>query len=162
MARTDFEQFIQEEVEKNKGILVPVRAGIIERLLVRKLSCGKMHPNPEDEFCFPDIGPNLGIIQSYVKQFTENIDRNKPLMDEPLYVQKVRPSGYLLLNGHHRWAAAMRLGIKKVPVSIVNGVYESDIRVMLEKSDNEKRATHDLEEVIYRDTGGHDAEKTEL
>ena len=159
MARTEFEDFIQEEIQKNKGVIVPVKASIIERLLVRKLSCKKMHPNPEDEFCFPDIGPNLGIIQSYVSQFRENIEKNKPLMDEPLYVQKVRPSGYLLLNGHHRWAAAMRLGLKKVPVSIVNGVFESDIRVMLENSTHEKRATLDLDEVIFRDKKDPDVEK---
>ena len=162
MAKTEFEQFIQEEVQKNKGVLVPVKAGLIERLVVRKLSCKKMHPNPEDEFCFPDIGPNLGIIQSYVNQFNENIRKNLPLMDEPLYLQKVRPSGYLLLNGHHRWAAALRLGIKKVPVSIVNGVFESDIRVMLENSNHEKRATLDLDEVIFRNAKDPDAEKKHL
>ena len=150
MAGTEFEKFIQDEIQRDKGVLVPVKAGRLERLLVRKVACKKMHPNPEDEFCFPDIGPNLGIIQSYVTQFRTNMDKDLPLMDEPLYLQKVKPSGYLLLNGHHRWAAALRLGIKKVPVSIVNGVFESDIRVMLERSTHEKRATLDLDEVIFQ------------
>lgn len=159
MAKTDIEQFILDEVQKNKGVMVPVRAGLFERLLVRKLSVKRMHPNPEDEFCFPDIGPNLGIISSYVSQFKENIDRNKPLMDEPLFIQKVRPAGYMLLNGHHRWAAALRLGIRRVPVNIVNGVFESDIRVILEKTEHKKRATIDLDEVIFRSPKDPDVEK---
>lgn len=159
MAKTDIEQFIQDEVLKDKGVMVPVKAGLLERLLVRKLSVKRMHPNPEDEFCFPEIGPNLGIISSYVSQFRENLDKNKPIMEEPLFIQKVRPSGYMLLNGHHRWAAALRLGIKKVPVNIVNGVFESDIRVILEKSEHKKRATIDLDEVIFRGPKDPDVEK---
>ncbi len=160
MARTDLEQFILDEVEKEKGVFVPIKAGLLERLLVRKLSCRKMHPNPEDEFCFPDIGPNLEIISRYVAQFKENRDKNLPLMDEPLIVQKIRPSGYMLLNGHHRWAAALRLGIREVPVSVVNAIFESDIRVMLENSTHTKRATIDLDEVIFRDPKDPDIEKS--
>lgn len=159
MAKTDLEQFIIDEVEKEKGVFVPIRAGLPERLLVRKLSCRKLHPNPEDEFCFPDIGPNLEIISRYVAQFKENLDKNLPLMDEPLIVQKIRPSGYMLLNGHHRWAAALRLGIKKVPVSVVNAIFESDIRVMLENSTHTKRATIDLDEVIFKNPKDPDVEK---
>ncbi|MCR5301964.1 MAG: ParB/Srx family N-terminal domain-containing protein [Lachnospiraceae bacterium] len=80
-------------------------------------------------------------------------------MDEPVIVQKIRPHGYMLLNGHHRWAAALRIGIKKIPVSIVNSVFESDIREMLERSVNEKRATLDLDEVVFRKDGDSDTEK---
>ncbi len=159
MAGTEFEQFIQDEIQRDKGVLVPVKAGILERLLVRKVACKKMHPNPEDEFCFPDIGPILGIIQSYVTQFQRNIEKDLPLMDEPLYLQKVKPSGYLLLNGHHRWAAALRLGIRRVPVSIVNGVFEADIRLILERSTHEKRATFDLDEVIFQNPKGNSPDK---
>ena len=159
MANTEFEQFIQDEVQKDKGVMVPVKAGILERLLVRKMNVKRMHPNPEDEFCFPEIGPNLGIITSYVTQFKRNIEKDLPLMDEPLYLQKVRPSGYMLLNGHHRWAAALRMGLRTVPVSIVNGVFDSDIRVIIEKSDHKKRATIDLDEVIFRGPKDPDVEK---
>ena len=116
-------------------------------------------PNPEDEFTFPDIGPNMGIISSYVSQFVDNMKRGLPLMDEPLYVQKIRPSGYMLLNGHHRWAAALRLSIKKVPVSIVNGVYEADIKKILESSTHEKRATLDLDEIIFADPAETEVER---
>ena len=147
--KTELEQFIEEEALKVKNTGVPVKASLIERLLVRKLSCKRMHPNPEDEFTFPDIGPNMTIISSYVAQFKENINKGLPLMDEPIFVQKIRPSGYMVLNGHHRWAAAMRLGIRQVPVSVVNAVFDGDIRVMLEKVTHQKRATLDLDEVVF-------------
>ena len=149
MAKTDLEIFIEQEAQKSRNTGVPVKASFIERLFVRKKSIKKLHPNPEDEFCFPDIGPNMQIISSYVAQYKTNIDRGERLMDEPLYVQKIRPSGYMILNGHHRWAAAIRLGIRSVPISIVNGVFEADIKMILEASKHEKRATLDLDEVVF-------------
>ena len=32
---------------------------------VRSVSCSKLHPNPNDEFCDPEIGPNYSIISCY-------------------------------------------------------------------------------------------------
>ncbi len=147
--KTDLEQFIADEVQIQRSTAVPVKASLIERLIVRKCRVDNLLPNPEDEFCFPDIGPNMEIISRYVSQFIENMDKNLPIMDEPLYVQKIRPSGYMILNGHHRWVAATRLSIKTVPVQIVNGIYEGDIRRILEASTHEKRATIDLDEVVF-------------
>ena len=159
MAKTELEIFIEEEALKVKNTGVPVKASLLERLLMRRSSCKRLHPNPEDEFTFPDIGPNMQIISSYVAQFKDNINKGLPLMDEPLFIQKIRPSGYMLLNGHHRWAAAMRLGIKRVPVNVVNAVFDGDIRVMLEKSTHEKRATLDLDEVVFASPGEEHVEK---
>ena len=68
-------------------------------------------------------------------------------------VEKLRPHGYLLLNGHHRWAAAMRCQIKRVPIKIINCATESDIKTILEKSQHDKRVAIDLDEVIFRDPG---------
>ncbi len=158
MAGTEFEQYLQEEVNKGKGVYVPIKAGVLERLLVKKMACTKLHPNPEDEFCFPDIGPNLGIISDYVKKFNDNIAKDLPIMDEPVIIQKIRPDGYMLLNGHHRWAAALRLGINKIPVSVVNAVFDGDIRKMLEAAKHDRRVTMDLDEVVFAEPGA-DAEK---
>lgn len=157
---SEFKKFIQDEVDRQKGVCHPIKAGLAERLLVRKLSCQKLHPNPEDEFCFPDIGPNMGIISSYVKQFIQNIERELPLMDEPIVVQKILPDGYMVLNGHHRWAAAMRLGIKTLPVSIVNAAHAEDIKRMLEATGNDRRVTMDLDEVVFRPSGDTDVERS--
>ena len=55
---------------------------------------------------------------------------------ESIMVQKIHPSGYMILNGHHRWAAALRLGIKRVPIKILNLTHEDDIINIIERSEN--------------------------
>ncbi len=150
MNETELRQFIRDEVEREKGVCHPIKASLLERLFVRRMSCKKLHPNPDDEFCFPEIGPHMGIITKYEKQFLLNRGNGDPIMEEPLFIQKVIPDGYIVLNGHHRWSAAMRLGIKRIPVRVVNMANEADIKRMLESSDNDRRAAFDLDEVIFR------------
>ena len=57
-----------------------------------------------------------------------------------------------MLNGHHRWVAAMRCGIKRVPIKIINCATESDIEKILEKSQHDKRVAIDLDEVVFRNS----------
>lgn len=59
----EFQGFLQAEVEKYKGVAVPVNAGLLRQALIRYAPVTKLHPNPDDEFCFPDIGPNQGITR---------------------------------------------------------------------------------------------------
>ncbi|MCR5739296.1 MAG: ParB/RepB/Spo0J family partition protein [Lachnospiraceae bacterium] len=151
MAKSEFDEFIQQEVNKIKGTAIPVKCGLVERLFTKKMACSRMYPNPEDEFSFPDIGPNYEIVSDYVKQIKENQKHGLPPFEEPILVEKLHPHGYMLINGHHRWAAAMRLHLKKVPVKIINLARESDIMKILENSQHDKRATLDLDEVIFRD-----------
>ncbi|MER2056702.1 MAG: ParB/Srx family N-terminal domain-containing protein, partial [Clostridia bacterium] len=131
---TQSQAFIAEEVKKVKGIAVPTHAGKFERALVRKVKCSKLHPNPNDEFCSPEIGPNERIVSEYSKAYRllrEDSDAAHFLdsnIKEPLTVQKIRPDGYMILNGHHRWLAAELSGIDKIPVRIVNLTLESDVR----------------------------------
>ena len=142
--------FVLNDIEKQKGIAIPVRAGLFERLMVRTAACRNLHPNQEDEFSMESVGPSFKIISEYETKFRDALRMERRLMDEPLLVEKLRPHGYLLLNGHHRWAAAMRCNIKKVPIKIINCATESDIKTILEKSQHDKRATIDLDEVIFR------------
>ena len=131
---------------------MPVKASLAERLTTRHLSMEKLHPNPDDEFAFPDIGPNYQIISKYVEDImTAYRMKLEPFDDDPIIVEKLRPEGYLILNGHHRWAAAMRCQIKRVPIKIINCATESDIKTILEKSQHDKRVAIDLDEVIFRD-----------
>ena len=129
--RTEFDEFIQSDVEKQKGIYIPVKAGLVERFLVRKTAVSNLHANADDEFTFPTVGPSYKIISEYMDTIRKNQRLDQPIFDEALIVEKVRPQGYLLLNGHHRWAAAMKLSVKTVPIKIVNVAQESDIRKML-------------------------------
>ena len=158
-------RFIEEEVGKIKGKYVFVRAGIFERAMVRKISCQKLHPNPEDEFCRPEIGPNQEIISRYEKVFRESRYDPEVLRfretdaGKPLEIQKILPDGYMILNGHHRWMAALWVGVSNLPVRIVNLMSEKDVRETLENSVHDMRITLDLEEVVFAADGNGRLEK---
>ena len=147
-----FSVHLQEELKKYGDIMVPVKAGLPERLLVKKALVSKLHPNPDDEFCWPEVGPSSSIINKYISLYKQYgaMYRPEDLGQEPLMVEKVHPDGYMLLNGHHRWAAAMRMHLKKIRVKIVNLALESDIKKIIEKSEHYKRATLDLDEVVFK------------
>ena len=63
-----FEAFLEEEVRKVRGVSRPVRAGLLYRLTVSKASPRRIHPNPEDEFCDPRVGPSYSIISRYERE----------------------------------------------------------------------------------------------
>ena len=151
MSEAELWDYIHNELEKTRGLFVPIKASGFERRFVKSLPCSSLHPNPDDEFCMESVGPSFRIIGEYEKRFRHDLELEINPFDEPLIVEKMRPNGYLLLNGHHRWAAAMNVGMKKVPVSIVNLTQEADIRRMLENSDRCRRATFDLDEVVFTD-----------
>jgi hypothetical protein len=157
-SNTEFEKELAEEIRRYSENAVPVKASLLERWLVTKLPVRKIHPNPADEFCDPKIGPSYEIISNYVEKFSHSGGRLISSSDEPLMVEKIRPQGYMLLNGHHRWAAAKRLGISKLPVKILNLTQMTDIMDLIRKSDNDKRVTFDLDEVVFA-APGEEAEK---
>ena len=151
MAKSEFDEFVLNDVKKQKGVYMPVKASLAERLTTKHLPIKKLHPNPDDEFAFPDIGPNYQIISKYVEDImTAYRMKLEPFDDDPIIVEKLHPEGYLILNGHHRWAAAMRMHLKKIRVKIVNLALESDIKKIIEKSEHNKRATLDLDEVVFK------------
>ena len=153
---TSFRNSLLEEANRVKGVYYPVRAGFLRRVLVKKTACSKLHPNPDDEFCFPEIGPNDGIISGYEQDYRRILDGSASMefiqsgIKEPLMVEKTRPDGYMILNGHHRWAAAKRVGIKKLRIKIVDLTQLKDIREMLKSSGSDKRVSLDLDEVVFR------------
>ena len=40
--------------------------------------------------------------------------------DEAIMVAKLDNGEYMIVNGHHRWAAALKVGLKEVRVVVVN------------------------------------------
>ncbi len=154
-----FDEYLRSDLEKTEGLWFPVKARWWEQLLIKNVSPWKLHANIIDEFSSPDIGPNYSIIQDYV----ENVQRNKrygqPLFSEPLIIEKMRPNGYLLLNGHHRWAAALKLNLKSVPVTLVNTTHAADIVKMLERSTADMRASINLDDVVFCTGDSEQAEK---
>jgi len=158
---TEFDKFIADEVAKYKGNSFPLKASLLERALVRRVSYKKLHPNPEDEFCIPSVGPSYRIINEYVQQMVEDKFDGmfSGLEDKSITVEKMYPDGYMILNGHHRWAAYMRVGKKKVPIHIVNLTNSHDIFQMLNNSKYDKRVTINLDEVMFKKPGSEDVEK---
>ena len=111
---------IQEEVAKYMDSREIVRAGILEVLTTRFLSPDQMHPNPEDEFCDPDVGPNESIVEKYLDEARSNLQAGEDSFDEPIMVAKMKKGDYLIINGHHRWAAAVKVELKRVRVVVAN------------------------------------------
>lgn len=144
----DFRQFVLQDINITGEKPQLVKASLIERLSIRKMDPGKMHPNPEDEFSMESIGPNFEIVSNYAEYIRINRKLSKDLFDKPVVVEKMKHNGYMLLNGHHRWYAAMRMGLDKIRVKIVNPVHDEDIVRMLESTTNTCTAVFDLDEVL--------------
>ena len=149
MADYDLRQYVARDLELQKGLYIPVHAKLLERIFVKKTAPANLHVNEEDLFTHPNVGPSDRFIARYVGQISRSKSNGGTAL-EPLLVEKLWPDGYRLLNGHHRWAAAMRVGLKKVPIKIINLASESDILKILERSQHDKRVTLDLDEVIFR------------
>lgn len=147
----EYQKYVLDDMKNYVGLNIPVRAGIIERIIKRKAKTEVLHANPEDEFSMPEIGPNYEIVGNYAGQFKRALDTDQKLMEEPLMVEKMSTGGYMLLNGHHRWMAAMRIGVNKVPIQIVNVTPEEEIFKLVKKSARKKCVSFDLDEVLLTD-----------
>lgn len=147
-----YKKYVLDDI-KYRGIMYhPVKAGMFSRIKKKHIDPTKLHPNPEDEFSMEKIGPNWQIINNYKKSIEYNMSVGLSIFDEqPLVVTKLDKGGYMLLNGHHRWFAAMALDIKKVPVQVVNITTEEDIYRVINKSKRDKCVSIDLDEVLLTD-----------
>ena len=153
-SKTQFEKYLAEDLERCRGVYYPVKTGLPRRLLTRKASVFDLHPNPDDEFCDPKVGPSEKIISEYQQLYLNALKTSYHFYeDEPIIVERLHPDGYRILNGHHRWAAVMRIGQPSIPIRIVNMTHEADVKKILENSANTKRAALDLDEVIFRSEG---------
>ena len=152
-----FQDFLNHELMVMKSESYPLKAGFLERVRKKHARPLDLHPNPDDEFCSPDIGPNPGIISKYQRQFlTSSGDDisasvNHYEIAEPIEVQKIHPSGYMILNGHHRWAAALRAGVRRVRIHIVDLTQPEDLQRMLSSAKHDKRVSLNLDEIVFRD-----------
>ncbi|MBR4472930.1 MAG: cyclic nucleotide-binding domain-containing protein [Oscillospiraceae bacterium] len=121
-ARSSFSKFIEEDLAETEGKREVVRVNPIEKLTVRHLSPYEMHANPDDEFSQPEVGPNDRIIQEYIESIRQirYCDPTADIFEEPVMVHKMKENGYLILNGHHRWMAVLKVGLPKIHVKLVN------------------------------------------
>lgn len=118
--RDKFTKRVMEEAGRYQGCREEVRVGILEILTTKYLPPSQMHPNPEDEFCDPDVGPNEGILEDYIEIAQQNLMAGTDSFDEPIMVAKMQAGDYMIINGHHRWAAAVKTELSRVRVVITN------------------------------------------
>lgn len=117
---SSFEKYIQSDLAWTEGRRELVRVSLFERRKVRLLAPSTMHVNPDDEFAQPSIGPCDHIIDEYIDTIRELNYQSGHIFEEPILVNKMACGEYLILNGHHRWAAAMKAGLSKVRASLAN------------------------------------------
>ena len=117
---TQFMQRVVADAARYQDRRNAVRAGILERILTRRIPTDYLHPNPGDEFSDAKIGPNDEIISHYVEEISRCKRNGLPIFEEPVIVQKMGKREYMLLNGHHRWAAAVKTSTKRLHAVIVN------------------------------------------
>jgi hypothetical protein len=156
--REEFRRHLKEELEKYNGISFPLKSSRLRRIAIISAKLERLHPNPDDEFCKPEVGPSDRIIGEYEKKFLESSAMGTTNKEEPLIVERMYPDGYMLANGHHRWAAYYSVKRKKAPIRIVNLTHEADLKEMVESAMHDKRVTLDLDEMVF---GADENGKTE-
>ena len=117
---SSFYPYVREDLAATEGKRKLVKASLFQRLVVRSLAPEEMHVNPDDEFADPDVGPNDRIINEYVHEIPELKRIDQPIFPSPIMVVKMESDEYMILNGHHRWAAAVKSGLSKVREAITN------------------------------------------
>ena len=90
-------------------------ASLWERLTTRKANVNDLYANPLDEFSNPKIGPSDSAVAKYVREINTTGG-----LSTPIEVQKLSTGGYEIVNGHHRWMAAQKVGLERVPIQIKN------------------------------------------
>ncbi len=147
----EYEKLVLNDIRSFSSLNHPVKASLVERLLIWRAPLAKLHPNPMDEFCNPEIGPNHQIVNQYFEQIKRSLTHVSTLEIDPLIVEKMSIGGYMLLNGHHRWLAATRANMKTVPIKIVNVTTEEEIIKAVNSSYNDYCLSIDLDEVLIND-----------
>ena len=117
---SSFYSYVQQDLAAYEGKRQLVRVSLVERLAVRYISPEEMHANPDDEFSDPDIGPSDRIINEYAHEIPRLYRNGERIFPSPIMVCKMASDGYLIINGHHRWAAAIKSGTKKIRAAIMN------------------------------------------
>ena len=92
--RERFPDYLKKQIEAYKGIAFPVKSGPLKRFLTTKVDVMKLHPNPDDEFTKPEVGPSYRIISEYEQFFRNNVNL---YAEEPLIIEKMHPDGSFLL-----------------------------------------------------------------
>lgn len=155
----EYQKYVLDDLKDYAGLGHPVKSNFIARTFVKNLEISKLHPNPDDEFSVPEIGPNDTIISNYESYFRRMMLHGMNPFDDPVYVTRLSTGGYLILNGHHRWYAAHRTSMNKLPVKLVNVTPAESIIAAVNRSGKNMCASFDLDEVLFTDGVSSPAER---
>jgi RHS repeat-associated protein len=86
-----------------------------KRLTTRQAKTIDLKPNPLDPYSDPKIGPNESAVRQYIDEI-----RMTGTISEPIRVKELASGGYEIVDGHHRWLAALMTNLKYVPIEIIN------------------------------------------
>ena len=143
-----YKKYVLEEINYRTGLYHPVKSNLLQRLFTKMMKPQKLEPNPEDEFSISSVGPNWEIVKNYEDKIRFNLMGGLKIFDEPLYIVRLDKGGYMLLNGHHRWLAALVVKLKKVPVKLTNITQEADVYKAINKSKRDKCVSIDFDEIL--------------
>jgi len=149
MMPADYDRLVTEDIRSYAGLNHPVKTALPERLFHRWMKLKNIHPNPDDEFTNPAIGPNFEIVGNYVRNMADKTGSQKKM--DPLFVEKMSAGGFMLLDGHHRWLAAHRLNMYTARVRILNVTPADEIISAVRSSERRMCVSFDLDEVLLTD-----------
>lgn len=87
--------------------IAAIPAGIPKQAAIEQLI-----PNLADDFF--RVGPNNAAINAHRNYILQN-----GTIESPIIVEAVS-EGYKIIDGHHRWPAAVQAGLKNVPIKIIH------------------------------------------
>ena len=119
--RSQLMQRVLDDIKEYQDRREITRASLIEKMITKKVPPDKLHANPDDEFSQIQVGPSERIVEQYCQLARRQLALGNPVYEEPIVVEKLKSGyGYLILNGHHRWAGAIKAMVPTVRITIVN------------------------------------------
>ncbi|SDE19925.1 RHS repeat-associated core domain-containing protein [Paenibacillus sp. UNCCL117] len=88
--------------------------GLKAKYIGKNVEIDKIKPNSYDEFSNPNIGPSQQALSKHKRTISET-----GKIEEPILVKDLGNGTYEIINGHHRWEAARQMGLKKIPVKVI-------------------------------------------
>jgi hypothetical protein len=95
-----------------KGMQARVTAAV--NRMPRNVDISRLRPNPLDEFTNPRIGPSNTAMSHHL-----NYIRRHGRIESPIDVRVLADGNFEIINGHHRWYAAQRMGLERVPIRVI-------------------------------------------
>jgi hypothetical protein len=95
-----------------KCLMNPVCARVVFGV-PRNISPNKLSPNPNDPFSDPNVGPSHDALHYHREYILQH-----GTTDGPIYVQETA-EGYQIIDGHHKWLAALQAGLEKVRIEVI-------------------------------------------